>query len=76
MFRSSEISLIVNRLFDRIVPLTLSRLSWVFDVEVVPICHCLEPIHNHYEIVRKTCKPSSWSLQHHHKLILTFHVFL
>ena len=34
MFRYSEISLIVSRLFDRIISLTLS--SWVFDVEGRP----------------------------------------
>jgi len=30
---------------------------------------------SNYEIAQTTCKPSSWSLQHHHKLILTFRVF-
>jgi len=38
----------------------------------VPISPRLQPIHNHYEIARTTFKRTSWSLQHHHKLILTF----
>ena len=36
MFRSSEIFLIVSRLFDRIISLTLSTFCWVFDVEGRP----------------------------------------
>ena len=36
MFTSSEISLIVNRLFDRIISLVFSTFSWIFDVEVRP----------------------------------------
>jgi len=36
MFRFSEISLTVNRLFDRIILLTLSTFSWVFDFEGSP----------------------------------------
>jgi len=42
----------------------------------VPISPRLQPIHNHYKIARTTCKPSSGSMQLHHKLILIFRVFL
>ena len=76
MFRSSEISLIVNRLFGRIISLTLPTFSWVLMLKDVPMSPPLQPIHNHYGIALTTRKPSSWSLQRHHKLILTFHVFL
>ena len=76
MFRSSDISPVVNGLFGGIVSLTLSAFCLGFlMLKEVPISPRL-PIQSHYLIAQATCKLSSWSPHHHHTLIFTLPVSL